>query len=310
MRRAVVALPVLLLALAGCGDGGSPDDADDPSPSRTTAEAISACGDLTDADVARLTGQGDVTHVEKQQPFGSVCTFTADGSPSVMILAGGGATTAADIVELSTPTSDEGEVSTEDVEVPGTDEALLVTDTSYDLTTTSLVAVVGDVGYTVYGTGPTADDEGRVAIAVLTILLGGTSDVPDAEPQAHPCDALTGEEVGTVLDTRVTAQRGELGDGLRCTYGGPDGVGVLVYTLDRTAPVESLADSAERQGAAIEEVPVGDGGVARLVQRDSLDVATVYVATTRGVFVLDVDATDDPARSVAVARELAPLLAG
>lgn len=314
-RPRLAVLPALLLVLAGCGDDAGGDDREDDrgadaagAARSEVVEDVSACGELTEADVERLTG-ATVTREEKQQPLGgSVCTFTADRVPVVTVYARPGDDSVEEIVE-ATSLGEDGEVSTEEVDVPGTQAAAVVTDTAYDITSTALVASTGSVAYTVYGSGATAEEEARTTVALLTILLGGSSDAPTAAPAVHPCDLLTAEEVSQVVGAPATAERGTLGtDGpTRCFYGEIE-EDVSVFTLDRTASVESLVEFERGRGVEVEDLDV-EGATAYLLEdRPPAESVTIYLAAPGGNFNVTVDA-EDAARSSDLARALAPLLA-
>ncbi|MDO9457382.1 hypothetical protein [Nocardioides sp.] len=314
LRARTLVLPILFLTLVACGDGGGDDAGGDDGgggdrESAAGTETLSACGVLTDADVEGLIGVA-VTHEEKSQPVGgSLCTFVGDETPLVTILA---ARTDDDVDALvdASRVGSGSELTTEEVTVPGTEAAVLVTDTSYGLVTTSLVATTGDAGFTVYGAGPTAEVEGRVAVAVLTILLGGTSDEPGAGAAVHPCDLLTGAEVTRVVGKPATADRGDLGStGLeQCSYSGVE-EDVSVLAVDRTTSMDSLVEFERERGGTVTDLDVEGLLMAALVEDPTPTLSvTVYVVAPGGSFMLAVRA-DDRDRSVALARELTPLLA-
>lgn len=315
VRAASLAVLPALLALSGCGGDQDVEDATDAPASDRSSAPASACGELTDADVEGLTGVA-VTHEEKDLPAGlSTCTFNgADGGSSavVMVLLDPAADDLDELLESST-VGNEDEISTEDVEVPGAEAAQLVTDTAYGVTTTSLVATTGSGGYTVYGSGSTAVQEGEVAVAALTILLGGTSQAPEAAPAAHPCDLLTSEEVSQAVGSPVTSERGTLGRGSDsdlCSYEDAGGdVDVSMFELGRTAPLETVVGLQERSGSQVEEIDVDGLQAAYLVLKPDLtDSADLYVAAPGGTFGLNVRA-EDADRSAVIARDLLPLIA-
>lgn len=316
LPRAVVLL-VSVLALAACGGTGSDgegeerDDRSGSGSSAAPAAGVSPCGELTDADVERLTGL-EVTHRERELPGGgATCTFTSDGAPVVMVLTAVTDEGIDDLVDAAR-VGDEDQTSTEPVEIEGTTDAVLLTDSAYDLATTSVVATTGEVGYTVYGSGPTSAEEGRVAVAALTILLGGESDAPAAAAAQAPCDALTAEEVSEVLGARFTAEEDDLGTADRglpaCFYTGPGEVDVTALALDRTAPLESLTAGYARTGADVEELDVEGLSAAYLVLKPTgSESADLYVAAPGGTYGVTVRA-ETREQASRLARELAPAL--
>ncbi len=301
-RTVLATMAVLVLAACG-GDTG--EDGPGGSSGSSGDRPVRACGDLTDADVERLTGVA-VTH-EPEKSFAGVvtCTFVGDGTPVVAVVAMAGSSSIEELVEEAA--LPESEIETEEVDVPGTDAAALVRDTSYGSTTTSLVAATDSGSYTVYGSGPTSAEEGRVAVAALTILLGGTSDDPGVGLTEHPCDVLTGDEVASVVGGPVEAERQTLGsDSAQCAYTGT-GIDVTMFDLDRTAPLEAVVGLQRSTGSDVEELDVDGLLAAYVVQKEEVDSVDVYVAAPGGTFGLSVRA-DDRVRSADVARDLLPLL--
>lgn len=173
VSRVVRALPialatsVLLVGLAACGSDDEVDDAADDAVSEP-------CGLLGDADVERLTDV-EVTHEESTDLGLRRCEFVGveDGEVLLNIIVESSRSSAQ---ELSEETGVADDATVTPVQVPGTTEALFVTETfsvsGIDVETSVLYATTGTTGYTFYGTGDDSIDEQRTSIALLALLLG------------------------------------------------------------------------------------------------------------------------------------------
>lgn len=283
MRRSSLALTsslvALLLTLSACSDDGDDvvagDGGGDDGPS------LAICGELDAGDLEKLFGE-PVTIEEKRFLSAGNCSVTdGEDSPLLAIVSESRETPLDEIVGELTSSSEDH--STEPLEIEGTLDAVELEDTLSGMSSRSLVATVEGGWYAITPfAGATRQDERRIMVATMTMLVGGELpadavvtpiDVP------HPCDLLGDAAVGRALGAAVTAERNDAVDGLRqCLFrpsNDPSTFGTLLTvsdfsdrpSLDGSRAVEDRLGSTEdveAEGLLEAYVSVRDDDPARV----------------------------------------------
>lgn len=249
MRRLLVPL-ALLLALAACSEDGRDGDGDRDdggSSKRSDADLATSCDALGDDEASALLGFA-LTRKDSDLPGGVSCTyFGADDSGYLNVVVVDEDASFETLYDLVGSPED---VTSEPIDVPGSEEALLVDDRAGSLPLTSVVARGDGEVFTVYPTGLTREDEVRIAVGALTVLLGGEPDPTAAVDRGEvplPCDLVTEAEAQSALGLPVTATRLESGSVRACDYTAGD---VVVTLFDNGA--EQRVDQA---AAGLQEPP-------------------------------------------------------
>ncbi len=276
MHRAALPLTSVLVALLLMLTACSGDDADRPSGGGADGDgagrSLEICGALQTDDLERLVGE-PVTIEDKRLLGAGICHVKgAEGSQILSIVSESKEAALDDIVQELVLSAEDHR--TEMLEIEGAVEAAEVEDTMSGMSSRSLVATVEGGWYAITPfVGATRDDERRIMVAAMTLLLGGELpadaviapiDVP------HPCDLVDEAAAARVLGRAVTSERNDAVDGLRQCYFRPNddpAAFVIVSDFADRPALEGIRGLEDRLGS-VEDV-TADGLVeAFLSARD------------------------------------------
>ncbi|GAA5150837.1 hypothetical protein GCM10023340_28720 [Nocardioides marinquilinus] len=295
-RRPAAALALAaVLALAGCGDGDD-EAADGPVP---------ACGGLTDDDVSRLVG-AESRGEEQRTEGGSLCNYQGLGpdGPTSQVLTVSVRREDVTVEQLAEKApfgsvDPDAELTTTEVEVPGADEALMVSQVVAGVPAAPrLVARADGLSFTASPVAWSPDADEPLAVGALTAMVTGELPADVADPGPLPddaCSTWTDAVVGRVLGTKVVSKdEGDRAGRLGCAYLDREGETVL-HVQEQPGPtyLTGLVVANARAGSYVEEVPVdGEAEAWFVATRDQVYLATP--TSLRTVTVVD-DAGDDVA---------------
>ena len=313
MRRPSLALTstlvALLLALTACSDSGS--DGDGSRADGDDGSSLAVCGALDADDLEPLLGE-PVTIEERRFLSAGICNVSgAEATPLLSIVSEARDAPIDEIVEELAVSSDSH--TTETLELEGTLEAVELEDTLSGLSSRSLVATVEGGWYAVTTfVGPTREDERRVMVAMMTLLLGGEMpagavvapvDVP------HPCDLLDDAAVSRVLGQVVVSVRNDAVEELRqCLYRPTADPASSVSVSDFTdrPSVEGFRGLEDRLGSVEDVVAPGLVEAFVGVRDDDPGRVTAWAATQEATYQVTPDRDSEDA--LEQARALLELL--
>ncbi|WP_341925462.1 hypothetical protein [Nocardioides psychrotolerans] len=311
MRRASLALTcsltTLVVALTACSEGGERERAD-----RDEGPSLPICGALDAAEVEKLVGE-PVTIEEKRFLGAGNCSVT--GEEDLPILAIISESREASLDEIVTElTSSSEDHSTEPLEIEGTVEAVELEDTMSGISSRSLIATVEGGWYAITPfVGATREDERRVMVAAMTMLVGG--DLPaDAVftpvDVPHPCDLLGDAAVAEALGQAVVSERNDGVEGLRqCLFrtSPEDTFSYLSVSDFADRPSLDAARSLDERSGTVEDVTAPGLLEAFIgVRDDDPSRVTAWAATQDATYQVTPD--EESEDGVAEARAILELL--
>lgn len=257
--RSIVAACAATLVLTGCG-GGSDDDRDgggtDPAP------IDDLCGLLPVEDASRVVG---VTYTAAKEPAEDLqfplCSYTqaAIEGPFTLTLSAGPGTLAQAVAGLSFA----GEVTEQPIDIPGTDEALLLSTNDGELSVEQVAAAVGRNVFVVTFGGST-----DIAVQLMAAAIG--QDVPDnaSEPVPDACDldpAATRRIIGTAVEPEPVGSEPAWSS---CTWDTSAGTVVTLSIARDAGGVDRyvVEHAYAADGVSPEEISVAGADDARLIE--------------------------------------------
>lgn len=201
MRSTVSAtLLTLALALTACGSdskdeaGGGGDGADAPDP----------CSFLTIDDASTIVGitYGKTVGPEEGDPaYLNACTYQQRpvAMPFRLVVSGGEEATLDAMVKVGNAAAG-SEAEQEEIEVPGADEATLLTWLQPNFAATAVYAVADGRGYSVMFNG-----DRKVAVHLMSRILGEPAVPAAGAPLDKACQAPDARAASRILGQQVTA---------------------------------------------------------------------------------------------------------
>lgn len=282
--RPIVGACLLVLALAGCGGSGGSDDDDGADPRPTD----DPCSLLSVEDASRIVGVTYAKQSELEQgELGSLCSYAqaVDEAPFALTVS----SDASSIDQVVTGLGYVGEVTEEPIDVPGADEALVVSTNDGNISIEQVVAESeGNVYVVTFGGSST------VAAQLAAAVIG--EDVPDhaGDPVPDAC-GVDPAAVESALD--APAEPTSLGHEpawSACDW--ETGIGAsFTLTIARDAgDLERyvVEHSYVPSGVEPEEITVDGADTALVVVDPSLSIGQATALATVDAVVYEVELTD------------------
>lgn len=194
--------PALLLAFAlvltACGE-------DDKEPSSEASEGPDPCSFLTIQDASTIVGitYGKTVGPEEGDPaYLNACTYQQQPvtMPFRLVVSGGQEATLDAMVKVGNAAAG-SEAEQEELEVPGADEATLLTWLQPNFAATAVYAVADGRGYSVMFNGDRA-----IAVHLMSRILGEPAEPAAGAPLDKPCQAPDAAAASKILGELVTAK--------------------------------------------------------------------------------------------------------
>lgn len=197
MRSTALALLLgLTLALTACGE-------DDKDPSSEGGEGPDPCSFLSIKDASTIVGvtYGKTIGPKEDSPaYLNACTYQQQPTamPFRLVVSGGEESTLDAMVKVGNAAAG-SKAEQEEVEVPGADEATLLTWLQPNFAATAVYAVADDRGYSVMFNGDRA-----TAVHLMSRILGEPAVPAAGAPLDEACQTPNAKDASRILGQQVT----------------------------------------------------------------------------------------------------------